>query len=54
MITREFRRAVELIIRRMIASLPTYANNAAAIAGGLTIGSLYHTGADPDQICIVH
>ncbi len=34
--------------------LPVYANNAAAIAGGLTAGSLYRTGADPDPVCVVH
>ena len=34
--------------------LPIYANNAAAIAGGLTAGAYYRTGADPDQICVVH
>jgi hypothetical protein len=34
--------------------LPVYANNAAAVAGGLLVGQLYRTGADPDQVCIVH
>jgi hypothetical protein len=34
--------------------LPVYANNAAALAGGLTAGDCYRTGADPDPICIVH
>jgi hypothetical protein len=34
--------------------LPVYANNAAAIGGGLTSGMLYRTGADPDLVCIVH
>ena len=33
---------------------PTYANNAAAITGGLTQGQTYRTGADPDVLCIVH
>jgi hypothetical protein len=36
------------------ATLSVYANNAAAIAGGLVAGQLYRTGADPDQVCIVH
>ena len=36
------------------SGLPVYANNAAAIAGGLAVGSLYRTGADPDPVCIVH
>jgi hypothetical protein len=34
--------------------LPVYANNAAAVAAGLTIGSLYRTGGDPDPVCVVH
>jgi hypothetical protein len=33
--------------------LPTYSSNAAALAGGLVIGNLYHTGANPDQLAIV-
>lgn len=37
-----------------LASLPVYANNAAAITGGLAIGTLYRTGGDPDVICVVH
>ena len=32
----------------------TYANNAAAVAGGLTAGAFYRTGADPDVVCVVH
>ncbi len=32
----------------------TYANNAAAIAGGLVVGDLYITGANPDYIAVVH
>lgn len=35
-------------------SLQVFANNAAAIAGGLIAGDLYRTGADPDPVCIVH
>jgi hypothetical protein len=35
-------------------AVPAYANNAAAIAGGLTAGDTYRTGGDPDQLCIVH
>lgn len=34
--------------------LPVYANNAAAISGGLTAGKLYRTGGDPDPVCVVH
>lgn len=37
-----------------VGSLSIYANNAAAITGGLAAGDLYRTGADPDPVCIVH
>lgn len=37
-----------------LAGVPIYANNAAASGGGLAQGSIYRTGADPDQVCIVH
>lgn len=37
-----------------VAAVPVFANNAAALAGGLTAGCHYRTGADPDQLCIVH
>ena len=33
---------------------PIYANNAAAIAGGLTAGAVYRLGGDPDSLAIVH
>ncbi len=36
------------------AGLPIYADNAAAIAGGLVAGDLYRTNADPDTVCVVH
>jgi len=35
-------------------NLSTYANNAAALAGGLVAGDLYRTNADPDIVCVVH
>ena len=35
-------------------TLPVYANNAAAITGGLVAGDFYRTGANPDPVCIVH
>ena len=35
-------------------AIPIFANNAAAIAGGLTVGMLYRTNADPDTVCVVH
>lgn len=34
--------------------LPVFANNAAALSGGLSVNNLYRTGADPDTICVVH
>jgi hypothetical protein len=34
--------------------VPVFANNAAAIGGGLTAGAVYRTGLDPDTLCIVH
>lgn len=34
--------------------LPIYANNAAAVLGGLVAGDFYVTGADPDPVCVVH
>ncbi len=37
-----------------VVGLPVYANNAAAIAGGLTPGAFYRTGGDPDLVCVVH
>jgi hypothetical protein len=37
-----------------VVGLPVYANNAAAIAGGLTPGAFYRTGGDPDPVCVVH
>ena len=37
-----------------VIGLPVYASNSAAIAGGLTAGDCYRTGANPDQVCIVH
>ena len=37
-----------------VVGLVVYANNAAAIAGGLTAGAFYRTGADPDPVMVVH
>jgi hypothetical protein len=37
-----------------LPALPVYASNAAALAGGLVVGSYYRTGADPDHVCVVH
>ncbi len=38
----------------IVSGLPVYATNAAALAGGLVAGDFYHTGADPDPLCVVH
>jgi hypothetical protein len=40
--------------RFAVKGLPVYANNAAAVAGGLTAGMFYRTGGDPDPVCVVH
>lgn len=37
-----------------VVGLQIFANNAAALAGGLSVGQLYRTGADPDAVCVVH
>ncbi|GEM_PF-3005138 len=37
-----------------VVGLPVYANNAAAITGGLTVGAFYRNGADPDMVAVVH
>lgn len=41
-------------IGELQAMPPVYANNAAALAGGLTAGDRYRTGGDPDLLCVVH
>jgi hypothetical protein len=42
------------IIINCLTSLQVFPNNASAISGGLSSGSIYRTGADPDLLCIVH
>lgn len=37
-----------------VTGLPVYANNAAAISGGLIVGMFYRTGGNPDPVCVVH
>lgn len=37
-----------------VVGLQIFANNAAAISGGLAVNDLYRTGADPDVVCAVH
>lgn len=37
-----------------LENLPAYANNTAAVAGGLAAGDFYRTGGDPDLVCVVH
>jgi hypothetical protein len=36
-----------------ISSLPIYASNALALAGGLAVGDFYQTGDDPSLVCVV-
>lgn len=38
----------------LVVGLSVYADNAAAVAGGLTDGTFYRTGADPDLVSVVH
>lgn len=38
----------------LLSCVPVYANQAAAIAGGLVAGDIYRNNADPDHLCIVH
>lgn len=40
--------------RVRLTGLHIYVNNAAAVTGGLAVGDLYRTGADPDVVCVVH
>jgi hypothetical protein len=37
-----------------VVGLPVFANNAAAISGGLAAGDFYRDGGDPDHVCVVH
>ena len=37
-----------------LTQLQTFANNAAAVAGGLAVNQLYRDGGDPEHVCIVH
>lgn len=41
-------------ILQALTGLPIFANNAAAIAGGVAVGRLYRTGANPDPVMVVH
>jgi len=45
---------IRSVLHVSLAGLPQYANNAAAIAGGLAAGAFYRSGGDPDQVCVVH
>ena len=47
-----YRQRINGLITR--SDLPIYANNAAAVTGGLVAGDFYRTGADPDVVCVVH
>lgn len=37
-----------------VPNLPVFANNAAALAGGLVAGVFYRTNGNPDTVCVVH
>ena len=37
-----------------VVGIPVFANNGAAVTGGLTAGAFYRTGSDPDMLCVVH
>ena len=37
-----------------VVGLPVFLSNALAIAGGLSAGDFYRTGADPDLVAVVH
>jgi hypothetical protein len=43
-----------IIAGTAVLVLPVYANNAAAITGGLVAGNLYRDNSNPDHVCIVH
>jgi hypothetical protein len=47
-------RAVVAAGTATFGSVPIFANNAAAIAGGVPVGGLYRSGGDPDILYIVH
>ena len=47
-------RAIRMTGVTNLGTVPSHANNAAALAGGLIAGDVYRTGADPDALCIVH
>ena len=46
-----YQQLIDLIRSDNIGTLSNYANNAAAIAGGLVVGDMYRNG---DTLCIVH
>jgi hypothetical protein len=51
---KELRRVESMISRQDFISIPPYANNAAALLGGLAVGDLYtETGTDPRRVCVV-
>jgi hypothetical protein len=37
-----------------LSGVPSHADNDAAVLGGLMVGQIYRTGANPDVLCIVH
>lgn len=47
-------RQIQEIVQESNKPIPVFADNAAALAGGLTPGAFYRTGADPDPVCVAH
>jgi hypothetical protein len=45
-----------LAILRLITipAVSVYVSNTLALAGGLTVGQFYRSGADPDVVSVVH
>lgn len=43
-----------IVTGKLKVTMTIYANNAAAVAGGLAVGTFYRTGGDPDLVCVVH
>ena len=52
---KELKRVESLITRPDYINIPSYANNAAALLGGLKVGDLYaETGTNPKRVCVVY
>ncbi len=49
----KWRNDLASVICQRLFDLPAYANQAAAVAGGLSAGDFYRTGGNPDAVCVV-